>query len=68
VARSHNLAQASLSRLGEMNRGSPIPFYARGRSSNQLKFERASVSLRRGESRLSENAQRPPSCVCRALV
>jgi len=47
VARSDNLAQASLSRLGEMSRGSPRPFYARGRWGNQLKFERASVLPKR---------------------
>ena len=63
VARSDNLAQESLSRLGEMSRGSPRPFYARGRLGDQLSFERASVSLRRGESRLSENAQRSLLCV-----
>ncbi|QCE15236.1 hypothetical protein DEO72_LG11g2245 [Vigna unguiculata] len=59
VARADNLTQASLPRLGEMSRDSPRPFPASGRSSDQLSFERASVSLKRGESRLSENAQRP---------
>jgi len=54
--RTDNLAQTGLPRLGEMSRGSPMPFRARGGSAL---FERASVSLRRGESRLSENAQRP---------
>jgi len=48
-----------LPRLGEMSRYSPRPFHASGHSGDQLSFERASVSLRRGESRLSENAQRP---------
>ena len=61
VARSDNLAQRDEQRLTQT-------FYARGRSSNQLNFERASVSLKRGESRLSENAQRPLLCVCRALA
>ncbi|QCD90006.1 hypothetical protein DEO72_LG4g958 [Vigna unguiculata] len=55
VARSDNLAQRDEQRLTQT-------FYARGRSSNQLNFERASVSLKRGESRLSENAQRPLLC------
>jgi len=58
VARSDNLAQASLSRLGEMSRDSPRPFHARSRPSDQLSFERVNISLRRGESRLSENAHR----------
>ena len=49
------LAQASVSRLGEINRGSPKPFYASCRSSDQPCFERVNVSLRWGESRLSEN-------------
>ena len=52
VARFDNLAQASLSHLGEMSRGSPRSFSAKGRSGDWLSFERASVSLRRGESRL----------------
>jgi len=59
VTRADKLTQASLPRLGEMSRGSPRPFHVRGRSGDQLNFEQASVSLRRGESRLSENAQRP---------
>ncbi|QCD78641.1 hypothetical protein DEO72_LG1g2277 [Vigna unguiculata] len=59
VARADNLAQASLPRLGEMSRDSPRPFHASGRLGDQLSFERASISLRRGESHLSENAQRP---------
>ena len=58
AARFDNLAQASLSRLGEMSRGALRPFSTMGRSGDLLSFERASVSLRRGESRLSENAQR----------
>jgi len=58
VARSDNLAQASLSRLGEMSRDLPRPFHGRGRSGNQLNFEWANVSLRWGESRLSKNAHR----------
>jgi len=59
VAMTDNLAQASLSRLGEVSKGSPKPSRANGRSGDQLSFERASVSLKRGESRLSENVQRP---------
>ena len=59
VARTDNLAQASLSRLGKVSKGSPRPSRANGHSGDQLSFERASVSLRRGESRLSENVQRP---------
>jgi len=58
VARSDNLAQASLPRLGEMSRDSHRPFHASGRSGNRLSFERASVSLKREESCLSENVQR----------
>jgi len=38
VARPDNLAQASQSRLGEMNRDSPKPFYAKGHSGDQLNF------------------------------
>jgi len=34
-----NLAQASLPRLGEMSRGSPRPFRARGHLGDQLSFE-----------------------------
>jgi len=49
------LTQASVSRLGEINKGSPKPFYASCRSSDQPYFERVNVSLKRGESRLSEN-------------
>ena len=59
MAMTDNLAQASLSRLGEVSKGSPKPSRANGRSGDQLSFERASVSLKRGESRLSENVQRP---------
>jgi len=55
VARPANLAQASQSHLGEMGRGSPKPFYARGRPGDPLSiFERASVSPRREGSRLGE--------------
>jgi len=61
VARAVNLAQASLPRLGEVSRDSPRLFHAKSRSGNQLSFERASVSPRRGESRLGENVQRPLS-------
>ncbi|QCE00780.1 hypothetical protein DEO72_LG7g2070 [Vigna unguiculata] len=55
VARPANLAQASQSRLGEMNRDSPKPSL-RERSPRRptLYFERASISLRREGSRLSE--------------
>jgi len=52
------LAQASLPLLGEINRGSPRLFHMSCRSGDQLCFERESVSLKRGESRLSENAQK----------
>jgi len=49
VARSDNLAQASLPRLGKMRRDSPRPFHASGRSGDQLNFERecaeATVSM-----------------------
>ncbi|QCD87117.1 hypothetical protein DEO72_LG3g1649 [Vigna unguiculata] len=45
VARSDNLAQASLSRLGEMSIDSPRPFHARGRSGNHLRFERARMRI-----------------------
>jgi len=48
------LAQPSMPRLGEINRGSPRPFHVSFRSSVQHCFERANVSLRRGKSRLSE--------------
>jgi len=44
------VAQASVSRLGEINRGSPRPFYASCRSGDQPCFDRVNVSLRRGES------------------
>jgi len=59
VEATDKLVQASLSRLGEVSRGSPRPFRANGRPGDPLSFEQASVSLRRGESRLSENVQRP---------
>jgi len=36
VARPANLAQVSQSRLGEMNRDSPKPYYARGRPGEPL--------------------------------
>jgi len=58
VAATDNLAQASLSRLDEVSRGSPRPSRANGRPSDPLSFEQASVSLKRGESCLSENMQR----------
>ena len=55
VARPANLAQASQSRLGEMSRGSPKPYYARGRLGDPLIiFERASISSKREGSRLSK--------------
>ncbi|QCE04104.1 hypothetical protein DEO72_LG8g2137 [Vigna unguiculata] len=59
VAATVKLAQASLSRLGEVSRGSPRPSRANGRLGDSLNFEQASVSPRRGESRLSENVRRP---------
>ncbi|QCD89955.1 hypothetical protein DEO72_LG4g907 [Vigna unguiculata] len=55
MARPVNLAQAGQSRLGEMNRDSPKPYYANGRPGDPLmNFERASISPRREGSRLSE--------------
>jgi len=50
VARSANLAQASQSRLGETNKDSPKPFYARGRLGDPLFIlsERASYPSKRG--------------------
>ena len=50
VARLANLAQASQSCLGEMNRGSPKPYYARGRPGDPLIIlsERASRPSERG--------------------
>jgi len=54
VAATDKLAQASLSRLGEVSRGLPRPSRANGRPGDPLSFEQASVSLRRGE-----NVQRP---------
>ncbi|QCE15183.1 hypothetical protein DEO72_LG11g2192 [Vigna unguiculata] len=38
VARPANLAQASQSRLGEMDRDSPKPFYVKGHPGDQLIF------------------------------
>jgi len=60
AARSDSLAQASLSRLGEMSGGSPNLFAWRVAQATRSGFERANVSLRRGKSRLSENAQMAP--------
>ncbi|QCD86134.1 hypothetical protein DEO72_LG3g655 [Vigna unguiculata] len=54
MARTDTIAQASLSHLGEMSKRLAQTFLREG--SDQLSFERASVSLRRGESRLSDNA------------
>ena len=55
MARPVNLAQVGQSRLGEMNRDSPKPYYASGRPGDPLmNFERASISPRREGSRLSE--------------
>jgi len=50
VARHVNPAQASQSRLGETNRGSPRPVYASGRPGDQLLIlsERASRPGERG--------------------
>jgi len=59
VVNTDFLTQASLPHLGEINRGSPRLFHASGRSGDRLSFERESVSLRRGESRLSKNVQEP---------
>jgi len=56
MARTDTIAQASLSHLGEMSKRLAQTFLREG--SDQLSFERASVSLRRGESRLSDNVQR----------
>ncbi|QCD78812.1 hypothetical protein DEO72_LG1g2448 [Vigna unguiculata] len=55
MAGTDNLAQASLSRLGKVSRGSPKPSRAKSRSGDPLSFEQASVSLRQGASRLREN-------------
>ena len=62
VARIVKLAQAGMSRLGEVNRGSP-KYFCHEWSPRQptVSFERANVSLTRGGSRLSENA-------CRVLI
>ncbi|QCE03030.1 hypothetical protein DEO72_LG8g1047 [Vigna unguiculata] len=54
MARPANLAQASQSRLGETNRDSPKPFYARGRPGDPLFF-------------LSERASRPGERACNSL-
>jgi len=59
VAVTVKLAQASTSRPGEVSRGSPRPSRANGRLGDSLNFEQASVSPRRGKSRLNENVQRP---------
>ena len=49
------LAQASMSRLGEINRGSPKLLHANDRSGDPRPFfERASNSPKREGSRLSE--------------
>ena len=42
-----NLAQVSLSRLGEVSIGSPRPSRANGHLGNPLSFEQASVSPKR---------------------
>ncbi|QCD80626.1 hypothetical protein DEO72_LG2g948 [Vigna unguiculata] len=60
AARSDNLAQASPPRLGEMSRGSPKLFARRVAQATRSGFEQANASLRRGKSRLSENARRAP--------
>ncbi|QCE11073.1 hypothetical protein DEO72_LG10g2307 [Vigna unguiculata] len=59
VAMTVKLAQASMSRPGEVSRGSPRPSHANGCLGDSLNFEQASVSPRRGKSRLSENVRRP---------
>ena len=64
VAATVKLTQASMSRLGEVSRGSPRPSRANGRLGDLLNFEQASVSPRRGESRLSENVRRPLFQIC----
>jgi len=46
------LAQASMPRLDEINRGSPKVFYANSRSGDQPCFWASNVSLRRDGSRL----------------
>jgi len=53
VARENNgehcfLAQASVSRLGEINRGSPRPFARVVAQATNPGFEQGNVSLRRG--------------------
>ena len=60
AARSDNLAQASPSRLGEISLGSPKLFARRVAQATRSGFKRVNVSLRRGKSRLSENAWRAP--------
>jgi len=47
VAVTVKLAQASLSRLGEVSRSSPRPSRANGRPGDSLSFEQASVSSKR---------------------
>jgi len=68
VARTDNLTQASLSRLGEISRGLPMPFYASCRSGDQILFwARECLAQARG-SHLSENVQKATVLVCRALA
>ena len=62
------LAQTSVSRLSEINKGSPRLFYASCRLGDQPCFKQVDVSLRKGESRLGENEQKAIVSVCRALV
>jgi len=48
VARPANLAQASQSRLGEIDKDSPKPYCAKGRPGDSLNFlGRANISPRR---------------------
>ncbi|QCD94641.1 hypothetical protein DEO72_LG5g2726 [Vigna unguiculata] len=61
MAGTVKLAQASTSRPGEASRGSPWPSRTDGRLGDPLNFEQASVSPRRGKSRLSETCGGPCS-------
>jgi len=56
VVRTDNLAQASLSRLGEISRGSPRSFYVSCRSGDQTLFRARECLAQARGSRLSENA------------
>jgi len=63
VVRSDNLAQASLSRLGEIGKDSPRPFSREGSLRWLAQFWVSECLAQRGETRLSENARRLLFCV-----